>query len=246
MKFIYIDESGDPGANEKSSPYYILSGLIIDSTNWKEFYNQIEDFRRKTYQKFGADFGEFKGAELFMHQGSAFKLQLSAVDGQWLYDGLIELLFDHKVSQIIVAQSKAAFRASYQMMKKPKALTKELRLIVWSRFLDEFEHTLKEESRHIGASSTGLVYFDGPRDKHVTSIVNRYARKYDSAERNSGAGIVESPIFVDSKSSKLIQLADVQAYSANYILRAVPPESTIRLSNQIVNQLRSQIIYPLK
>lgn len=54
-KLIYVDESGDPGVATGSSPYYILTGIIVDAADWKAFHNQIEDFRRQTYQKFGTD-----------------------------------------------------------------------------------------------------------------------------------------------------------------------------------------------
>jgi len=130
MKLIYIDESGDPGAAAGSSPYYILAGLIVDAADWKAFYNQFEDFRRQGYQKFGADFGEFKGSEIFMHQGGAYRLQLKPDEVQWLYDNLVTLIFDSKISRIVVAQSKAAFTA-HHTSKKPQTFTKDLWLLTW-------------------------------------------------------------------------------------------------------------------
>lgn len=245
-KLIYIDESGDPGVALGSSPYYILASIIVDTAEWKAFYNQVEDFRRQTYQKFGADFGEFKGSQLFVHQGSAYKFQLKPDEVQWVYEHLMALVFDDKVSRIIVAQAKQAFLLHHPA-KKPKDLTKDLRLLTWETFLATFEKRLLDESQRTGQLTTGLVYFDGPHDPHVYSIVNRYGRKYDLEQPKAGAGIVESPVFVDSKASKLIQLADILAYSINYLHRVDNPlESSIRIHRDIVERLSAEIIYPIR
>jgi hypothetical protein len=223
-----------------------LAGLIVDAADWKAFYNQFEDFRRQSYQKFGADFGEFKGSEIFMHQGGAYKLQLKPDDVQWVYDNLVTLIFDSNVSRIIVAQSKAAFIA-HRPAKETKALTKDLRLRTWETFLVTFEQFLLDKSLANGRRVTGLVYFDGPRDKHVAEIVNRYARKYNQEQPFAGAGIVESPIFVDSKASRLIQLTDVLAYSTNYIYRTDNSiESFVRIHKKVVERILEEVKHPLK
>ncbi len=246
MKLIYIDESGDPGAAVGSSPYYILSGIIVDASDWKEFFNQFEDFRRQIYQKFGADYGEFKGSEIFMHQGGAYQLQLDPVEVQWVYDNLIKLIFDNKVSRILVAQSKEVFRAHYPSGKQ-KTLTKDLRLLTWNAFLTKFEHYLIDASSEGSGRVTGLVYFDGKHDPHIYKIVNRYARRYDQEQPYAGAGIIESPVFVDSKASKLIQLADVLAYSTNYLLREQNPiESVVRINQEISQRIFDEVESPLK
>ena len=246
MKLLYIDESGDPGVADGSSPYYILAGLIVDAADWKAFYNQFEDFRRQSYQKFGADFGEFKGAALFMHQGGAYKLQLKPDDVQWVYDNLVTLIFDSKISRIIIAQSKAAFIAHHPA-KESKTLTKDLRLLTWETFLATFEQFLLDKSLESGEQVTGLVYFDGPPDKHVSQIVNRYARKYNQEQPFAGAGIVESPIFVDSKASRLIQLTDVLAYSTNYVYRMDNAiESFVRIHRKVIEQILQEVKHPLK
>ena len=182
-----------PGAAAGSSLYYILAGLIVEAADWKAFYNQFEDFRRQSYQRFGADFGEFKGSELFMHQGGAYRLQLKPDEVQWLYDNLMTLIFDSKGSRIVVAQSKAAFTAHHPS-KKLQTFTKDLRLLTWETFLAAFEQRLLDESHRSGRLVTGLVYFDGSPDRHVAQLVNRYARKYDEKYPHAGAGIVESPV----------------------------------------------------
>lgn len=156
------------------------------------------------------------------------------------------LIFDSKVSRIVVAQSKAAFTAHHPS-KKPQTFTKDLRLLTWETFLAAFEQRLLDESHRSGRLVTGLVYFDGSPDRHVAQLVNRYARKYDEKYPHAGAGIVESPVFVDSKASKMIQLADILAYSTNYVHRTENPiESFVRIDRKTIERILEEVTYPIK
>ncbi|MCE7982327.1 MAG: DUF3800 domain-containing protein [Caldilinea sp. CFX5] len=180
-----------------------------------------------------------------MHQGGAFRLRLKPDEVQWVYDNLVTLIFDSKVSRVIVVQSKAAFIARHPEWR-PQTFTKNLRLLTWETFLSAIEQRLLDESYRSERLVTGLIYFDGAPDRHVAQIVNRYARKYDQERSYAGAGIVESPIFVDSKASKMIQLADVLAYSTHYIHRTENPiESFIRIGQETVTHVIKEVIYPI-
>lgn len=65
-----------------------------------------------------------------------------------------------------MAQAKYAFLAHHPA-KKPKDLTKVLRLLTWETFLATFEERLFDESQHTDRLITGLVYFDELHDPHV-------------------------------------------------------------------------------
>lgn len=103
------------------------------------------------------------------------------------------------------------------------------------------------ESRETGRLITSLIYFDGKHDKHIYQIVNRYARKYNREQPYAGAGIVESPVFIDSNASKLIQLADVLTYSTNHVHRTLNPiESSVRIDVKTATDILEEVEYPLK
>lgn len=242
MKLLYIDESGDMGVEPTSSPFYTLAGIFLDSSHWKEYFHQIEGLRQLCRQRFGADYGEFKGSELFMHQGGAYRLQLTPNDVQWLYNHLMELVFDHKTERIIVTQAKSKFLSQHPISQQ-STLKKDLRLRVWETFLTNFEQRLVDISDQSHEATTGIVYFDGRPDKHVNQIVKRYARKYDRDKTHPQTGIVEAPVFLDSKSSTMIQIADILAFTTNCLLRALDPiESSIRVSAAISSQIQNEWI----
>ena len=45
MHLVYVDESGDPGAREGSSRYFILCGLSVHHADWHEVVHQLEALR---------------------------------------------------------------------------------------------------------------------------------------------------------------------------------------------------------
>ena len=52
MYIAYIDESGDDGYPEYSSPIFILSAIYLYYQNWHEIYYRLVDFRRCLNDKY--------------------------------------------------------------------------------------------------------------------------------------------------------------------------------------------------
>ncbi len=50
---MYVDESGDPGIKEHSSPHYILSGIIVHQKHWLTYLSRVKLFRKHLSQKYG-------------------------------------------------------------------------------------------------------------------------------------------------------------------------------------------------
>ncbi|MGH7453531.1 MAG: DUF3800 domain-containing protein [bacterium] len=70
MELLFIDESGDDGVNEKSSQFYILTGVAIEDIFWKETFWNLSRFRERIVQKYGLKIDEIKGENIFQHEGS--------------------------------------------------------------------------------------------------------------------------------------------------------------------------------
>ncbi|VFM95215.1 MAG: hypothetical protein BECKG1743D_GA0114223_1004111 [Candidatus Kentron sp. G] len=84
---------------------------------------------------------------------------------------------------------------------------------VWRSYLSDLEDLLVKKAERTGYPWNAIVYFDAnpAHEKHVRKTVREFARKYGTLF--PGAGIIEDVILRDSKTSHLIQLADVLAYS---------------------------------
>lgn len=244
MQFLYIDESGDSGMAENSSPFFILAGLAIDASYWKTFYHQIDSLRIQIRQRHGVDFGEFKGAELFEHKGTSYKLQLSPKETQRIYESLIELIFDTHIQRYIIVQSKPDLRRKHPTSNQ-NILQKELGQQVWQTLLSKFEQEMINSTQRTNQVTNGLIYMDGQPNKQINRVVRIAARKFDQEQSYPNVGIVESPVYLNSKDSTFIQLADILAYSVNRIHRDNRrSKAGIWINEHIRSQLQEECVYP--
>ena len=46
MYLMYVDESGDTGLANSPTRYFVLSGIVVDESRWREFINALVAFRR--------------------------------------------------------------------------------------------------------------------------------------------------------------------------------------------------------
>ncbi len=49
---MYVDESGDPGKHQYSSPHFILSGLIVSQNDWDKYLTRLKLFRKHLKVKY--------------------------------------------------------------------------------------------------------------------------------------------------------------------------------------------------
>jgi len=227
--------------SEGSSPLFILAGISIDASYWKEFYHKIDSLRIQIRQKFDADFGEFKGSELFEHQGAAYKLRLSLLETQYIYDNLIDLVFDAKVQRYIIVLPKSKFREKKPYIEE-KALQKQCSEQIWQTMISQFENSIVKQSQEIDNVGNGLIYIDGQPDKQINRLVRQRARSFEPNNSYANIGLIENPIYVDSKSSTFIQLADILAHSVSRIHRKID-QSSININKQLISELKNICIY---
>src|SRR5579872_3362602 len=53
MYLFYVDESGDSGRVGSPTRYFVLSGLVVHETKWREALNRFVEFRLKMRSTFG-------------------------------------------------------------------------------------------------------------------------------------------------------------------------------------------------
>lgn len=46
MYLMYVDESGDTGLQSSPTSYFALTGLVVHESEWRNFINQLIDFRK--------------------------------------------------------------------------------------------------------------------------------------------------------------------------------------------------------
>lgn len=220
MELLFIDESGDTGLRDNSSEYYILAGISLEDISWKEYFWKILNLRRIISQKYGIVIDEFKGSDFFAHRGCFFNSGLLPSDLEWIYNQIIELILDPIVKNFVIVKPKKGFdMVSHDGESRNKA--KIFLGRIWREYMSIYERYLIDKSIKSKYSQSALIYYDynSGLEKHIRKIVRDFSRKYDQFSTYNGSGIIEDVVFRDSKTSYLIQLADVLAISTLKVVK---------------------------
>lgn len=208
MYFCYVDESGDCGKYDASipdktgSPYFILCGLIVDSSKWKIALGVLKSFRkqlaRESYLPYDV---EFHCAEMIDPHKIKEYSAISVPDRWKLIERYAETIGQYSafsiISVVIDKRKSRVDPASYLTT----AVTK---------LYQAFDEFLKNEKRY------GLLFFDRANEKHINTHVRKLLGTGASGETVPDVRIgwvIEDPIFRVSSDSIFIQSADVIAYT---------------------------------
>ncbi|MCP4369394.1 MAG: DUF3800 domain-containing protein [Deltaproteobacteria bacterium] len=237
---------GDNGFSEGSTETFSLAGISIEGQYWKEFYWKILNVRQQIAQKYGLQFHEIKGSDIFSHRGPLFhSLVTSPQDVLWIYEQFIEVICDPKSTLFVISFSKQKFRKG-QNQANPKQLIKLFNLQIWTDYLAMYDQHLLEKSHKIGRPETGLIYSDvNPgQEKYIRRIVKHFSTRFDKGAEWSGAGIIEDVVFRNSETSKFIQLADILACSVSKMLHGRKRTDVITIPMRISEKLQDKIYKP--
>lgn len=246
MELLFIDESGDNGFAMGSTEIFSLAGISLESTDWKTYFWKIKQVKQAIAQKYGLTFNELKGSEIFSHRGPLFdSLVTTSGDIAWIYEQFIELICDPMTNLFVISLSKSQFKQNQYEME-PKNIMKVFNKRIWVEYLSLYETHLLRKAERRGMPETGMIYSDvnSSQEKYIREVV----RDFTIREPHSalvGTGIVEDPVFRDSKRSPFIQLADILAFTVNRLFTGKRASDVIGISPQIRAKLRDKIQKPL-
>lgn len=239
MEFLYLDESGDNGLQEGSSEFYILAGVAIESCNLRAIYWQIIEFRKSITKRYGLEFQEIKGSDLFSHRGSFFNSLLTPSDLEEIHENIINILCESPIELFASVKSKKEFKERYNPASNPNAI-KVFTQEIWRDFLSTYEEHLFDKSRKNESPENGLIYFDRNQgqEKYIRKIVREYFHKEPTYP---GAGIVEDPVFLDSHNSYFIQLSDILAFTISRLVCGRGNKDVFVINPEIASKLKTKI-----
>ena len=220
MHFIYVDESGDPGRLKQTdgeqvqpSRHFLLTGLIVAASEWREYLSAVVDIRRDLRDAFGLPVrAELHGAELLhpRHNPIYRRLGNRAVRAR-LYQAFLRntVLKMPKARVVNVHLDKANPRYP-STADHPDWLE-----LTWERLLQRFQNYLARDC----ANDLGLVFSDETNEPKVRRLLRRI-RVYNRLPSRFGGSysapldrIVEDPVIRQSAHSFFIQTADMIAYA---------------------------------
>jgi hypothetical protein len=203
MHILYVDESGDGGSTYGSSRHLVLCGVAMHEGQWRGLSQQLDEIQKANFPTAGSHL-EFHASEMRTGSRSFRRLPRPARD--------------KAIREVYEFISKAAGITLFAaVIDKPSFVTK-YELDVYrgafeglSKMFDFFLRRKQKQSERVGR---GIVVFDEARPSLSREIRRLLAEFQATGTRFGSLGcIIETAFFFDSKSSRLMQIADFAAYA---------------------------------
>jgi hypothetical protein len=210
MYRMYVDESGDTGLVNSPTGYFVLSGIVVHESRWREFVNALVAFRRTLRTVYGFPIrAEIHSSELVNKKLFDIpKHNRLAI----LRNSLDELSKFDYISITNVVISKAGKPDNYSVFD-----------IAWQTLFQRFENTVSSGNfpgQHKRAF--GMVFTDATAGQKLSKQIRKMAvhnpipndSRFSGGYRNLPiTRIIEDPNSRDSRNSLPVQMADVVAYA---------------------------------
>ena len=204
MYLIYMDSSGSPLMKEKEN--YVLSGIIVNETNWTYIDNKVTDIKIKHFPNMEPDKIEIHAKDMVNRDNNFKSLTYAQIFDVFtdVYNLLGDINSNLKIISVLIQKDRI-------YPTKSKYFDTE----EWGHrlIIERIEKYLEKINK---SSST---------DQYGVIIEDTVSPKYDERTRNKVHNImadgtlyskinylIEDPLFTDSKWRNLSQLVDCVAY----------------------------------
>lgn len=216
---MYVDESGDPGIHKYSSPHFILSGLIISESEWKEYLSRLKTFRKSLKEQYGLNQRtEIHASELIRIKSLDEYRKIYKTDR-------INILRDFCEQIPIIFDNAKVINVCFNIEDFEDSLT--LQKQAWSKLIQRFDTYLKKTVK-----DKGIIVADDT-DSHVIMQLLRKMRVYNPISSHFTSrfynapvdNIIEDIFQRSSHHSYFIQTVDVIAH---LLYRQEYPKGSLR------------------
>lgn len=199
MHLLYVDESGSVA--DPQQQYFVLAGVSVfeRKTHWVE--QKLNDVARK--------FSPADPYSIELH-GSPMR---SGRDG-WKAHSLRDRLSAIKeaLREGVAGHYPAGVRVFAAVIKKSALVGDDPVIHAFEQLASRFDLYLKRCHHKYKDSQRGIMLFDeSATEQRIQTLAREF--KYEGHTWGKTANYAEVPVFLDSKASRLIQLADLVAYS---------------------------------
>ncbi len=195
MYLLYADESGTPGGSDQE--HFVLAGITVFERKSHWLSEELNAIATKfcaqdpnSIELHGAPM--LAGRKIWRQFKKADRLQaikdaLSLIDGRH-------------------------YRVIASVIKKDVISPEEPVRYAFQQLISRFDHFLARQYRDYDNKQRGLVLFDkSSKEAPIQSMATEFKR--DGHEWGKLRNMAEIPAFIDSKATRLIQLADLVAYA---------------------------------
>lgn len=206
MYLLYTDESGKSGLKDLRQPFHVLGGLIVQDKQWQAMEVDLNERIDALVPPPRSHLWELHMTDMVNGKGH-FK-RMSRTTREALCDAVLDVLGAHRPTIMMMAIDKEKHSKKYYSPDPPEEMTYRFMI---ERF-DIFLGRLPE-------NEVGVIVSDEQKGEEDT------IRKAHSKFRKEGTPhsincVVETPFFVPSHWSRMIQIIDVCTWLCAKMLRA--------------------------
>lgn len=198
MHLLYVDESGS--ATDVSQKYFVLAGVSVfeRTTHWIE--KSLDEIARKIAPESPREL-EFHGSPMRSGKGFWRKFDLATR----------EALIVEALSSGVLRQMKGV-RLFACAVEKTALVDKDPVHVCFEQLVRQFDLFLQRCHIKHSDSQRGLMLFDeSSTEQRLQTLAREFKHNGHSYGRTHN--YAEVPVFLDSRATRLIQLADLVAYS---------------------------------
>jgi hypothetical protein len=199
MHLLYVDESGS--ASDVSQTYFVLAGVSVfeRQTHWIE----------QKLNEIATRFGTISPHELELH-GSPMR------SGKGIWRKIPQADREQAIKDAlqfgIADQGVNAVRLFSTVVKKSKLVGIDPVVHSFEQITSRFDMFLSRCHTKYEDTQRGLMLFDeSSTEQRIQTLAREF--KYNGHSYGKTRNYSEVPVFLDSRASRLIQLADLVAYS---------------------------------
>jgi hypothetical protein len=222
MHLIYIDESGNTGRNlsDPDQPVFVLGALVIPETSWQVIESDLEEAIQLHGPKVENPDFEVHGGDI--RQGTGVFKGVSVTDRLKLRDAWLEIAIKHKLHFIYRAIVKKRYER-WMTSAFGAGISVNPHLAAFPLIAQVANNLL----RSFGAGVLGIIISDDNRE--VVGDIERFQKLLRVTPGTLHLDrIIEKGFFIDSRKSRLLQLADLCTLHARKLEErkiGLPPKS---------------------
>jgi Protein of unknown function (DUF3800) len=227
MYLMYVDESGDSGLSGSPTTHFVLSGLVVHETRWREFVNLLIAFRKTLRSVYALPVRDE------IHSAEFLNGRIHAVGGAAIARHVRLAILRNTIDEL--AKINFISITNVVINKTGKPLGYDVFAAAWGTLFQRFENTLTHGNFRGGfRNDYGIVITDATAGTKLARMVRRMAAfNYIPHDGRLGSGsrnipivrVIEDPHGKDSAETLPIQMCDVCAY---FLLQRFRPNAYVR------------------
>lgn len=205
MYILYADESGNTGTDydNKEQPIFVLGGLIIEDCKWHKI-NKIFN-KEKLRISPVLDYTEIHAVELFNSSAKSIFNTFNWQENLSTAEKLVDLILTLDISFQYIAIDKKSFKKNLNE-KFGKAIKIDPYIYAFELLYSKTSDYLKKQK------DKGLIFLDD-----LLTIPEQLKNIYPILSKDNST-IIENAMFLKSKDTNFIQIADIYSFYINKYL----------------------------